>query len=165
MIKYIISCIFSLPVANFICVASVLVYLIKTRVIPLIDQGIADKEAARQQLKEAVHYAQVEREMVEGHSQEQKLYAQELINKLAIWNTAVDVVRAQETKFKQQGTRAITALIKKQEESLLTIYLAQAVTPTIMKDATEKLTVLFSEKDKNKVFLNRAFDDLKQEKL
>jgi hypothetical protein len=112
MIKHIYAFVFSFQFINFLWIMAVIGYLINKYVIPSIDQAMQAKEDAKTALKNVVSSTQEECKKVEDYSQEQKLYAQELLEKLKIWNAAVDITRAQETKHKQQGTRAITALVK-----------------------------------------------------
>ncbi|MFT6765928.1 MAG: hypothetical protein ACJAZS_000824 [Alteromonas naphthalenivorans] len=165
MIKHIYAFVFSFQFINFLWIMAVIGYLINKYVIPSIDQAMQAKEDAKTALKNVVSSTQEECKKVEDYSQEQKLYAQELLEKLKIWNAAVDITRAQETKHKQQGTRAITALVKKQEVALYNLYLSQSVTSTVMQDSKQKLTQLFSDTHKQQDFLNRALSELKQEKL
>lgn len=140
-------------------------YLIKTRLIPLIDAGMKEKEEAKLALKELVQATQRQREIVEENSQEQQLYAQELLEKLKAWSSSIEMAQEQEARKRLQGTRAITALIKKQEASLAQMYLVRKLTPVVIDDATNDLVKVFSSESKQHDFLNRALQELDQEAL
>lgn len=98
MIESIVSYVFSVPFANFICVMSVLGYLIKTRLIPVIDSAMKEKEAAKLAFKELAQTTEHRRETVEESTEEQKLYAQELLQKLKVWNGIIEQAREEEAK-------------------------------------------------------------------
>lgn len=163
MINALISYVFSLPFANFVCVAIVLGYLIKTQLIPVIDQGIKEKEDAIQALKELVETTRQECQIVQENTENQKLYAQELLEKLKLWNDAIEQSQENAAKERLKGTRAISALVKKQEESLTRMYLIKKVTLPVIEGATQELTELFSSKSKQQNFLETALKDLEQE--
>lgn len=163
MIDSIISYVFSLQFANFICVIGVLGYLIKTRLIPVIDAGIKEKEDVKLALKELFKRTKYARETVEENTKEQKLYAQELLEKLKVWNSSIEQAREEEAKTRLQGRRAIAKLIQKQEETLAKLYLVKELTPVVINDATGKLIKIFSSENKQQDFLNDALKDLEQE--
>ena len=163
MINHIFSYVFSIPFANFLCVVGVGTYLTKTRLIPFIDTAMKEKEEAKQALKQLVQTTRQQRETVQESSQEQQLYAQELLEKLKTWNSAIEVTQEQEAKSRLKGMRAITALIKKQEASLVTMYSLKALTPVVIDNATSDLVKIFSVKSKQQDFLNAAIKDLEQE--
>lgn len=163
MIEYIISYIFSIHFANFICVMGVLIYLVKARLIPAIDASMKEKEAERLALKELAKTAGHACETVNESTEEQKLYAQELLEKLKEWNSAIKESQEQEAKKRLQGRRAIAALIQKQEEMLARQYLLKKISPAVMNDATEKLIKVFSSKGQQQDFLNNALENLEQE--
>ena len=163
MIKHIVSYIFSIPFANFVCVMGVLGYLIKTRLIPVIDAAMEEKEAAKLALKELAQTTEHTCETVNESTEEQKLYAQELLEKLKEWNGAIEESQEQESEKRLQGRRAITSLIQKQEKTLTKQYLLKKITPIVMNDATEKLIKTFSSKSQQQDFLNNALENLEQE--
>lgn len=163
MINALVSYIFSLSFANFICVAGVLAYLVKTQLIPAVDQGIKEKEDAKKALKDLVETTHQAYQDVQENTQDQKLYAQELLKKLKVWNEAVDQVQEDAAKERLKGTRAISALIKKQEKTLTKLYLVKKITPVVMENVTKELGAVFSSKNKQQDFLEAALKDLEEE--
>ncbi len=163
MINLIISYIFSISFANFICVAAVLVYLIKTQLIPTIDQGIKEKEDAKRALKELAEKTQQACQSVQESTEEQKLYAQELLSKLKMWNESIEQAQEDEARKRLKGIRAISALVKRQEQTLTKLYLVKKLTPTVIENATQQLEKHFSVKDKQQDFLESALKNLEQE--
>ena len=131
----------------------------------MIDRSIKEKEDAKVALKQSVKAAQESCKIVEENSQNQKVYAQEILKKITVWSDAVDLVKEQETKERQQGTRAITALVKKQEKALFLALATKEVSPIALNNAEKELIKIFTLKDKQQDFLNQAIKDLELEKV
>ncbi len=163
MISLIISYIFSISFANFFCVAAVLVYLIKTQLIPTVDKGIKEKEDAKQALKELVGTTKQACQDVKENTEEQKLYAQQLLTKLRVWNKVIEQAQEDEARKRLKGMRAISNLVKKQEQALAKLYLVKKLTPVVIENAAQQLDTIFSAKEKQQGFLKTAFKDLEQE--
>lgn len=158
-----ISWLFSFKALNFIFVIGVFIYLIKTRLIPVLSKAVSDKDAALKEIKGSAKEAQDRQKEVARNIEEQKLYGQELLDKMKQWNTIVDEDNTQQEKVEKDAKKRLKAYVSKQQHALLLEHLKKEMIPCVMKEATESLEKYFTKKSEQEKFLNKSLEAMEKE--
>jgi hypothetical protein len=141
----------------------VLGYLIKTRLIPFLINAIEQKKAEEHNLKISAKRAQEGQTEVADHIEGQKLYAQELLDRIKQWNDVVDENDVEQKVLEKKGKKEIAAFIEKQQQSLLMDHLKKEMAPCIMAEASQALEEIFAVKAQQDKFIANTVDSLEKE--
>lgn len=141
----------------------VFVYLIKTYLIPFLNDAIETQEAEIENLKKFTKKTQEEQAEVADHIEGQKLYAQELLDRIKQWNDVVEENDAEQKTLGEDGKLKISAFVKKQQQALLMDHLKKEMAPCIMKEASQALEKMFIAKKEQEKFLSRTLSSLEKE--
>lgn len=155
---------FSFRFFHFLFVSSVIVYLIKTRLNPLIDKEIVTQKNEHEQLIDALAQVKKSNQETIASIEKQRLQAQNLLDRIAIWSSAVQQKKEQKNILQKQSEEALAKFAKDQEHALLIEYYTHEMVPDSIREAHHILEKNFESVTLQEQFLEHSLVAMKASK-
>ncbi len=160
----IIAFLFSFRFFHFLFVIGVVSYLIKTKLTPVIDQEMLQQEKTQEQLRNSLEQLKKETTDTIASIEHQRLHAQNLLDRIATWNGAIQKLNEQDKALQIRSQEALNAFTKQQEYALLIESLKKDMAPSVMQQVRDILELKFKDSAAQEKFLDRSLTAMEASK-